>query len=220
MTTYESPLGKKRIASQPMREFSVPDESGYEEQINQPAPRTRHHLPNIDERAMANFQSSLPSEQELAVVEREMQEARQIKKAGRERLSEGAKRRIDMLLGMTRGVRECTIGDTTFVLQTLKGKEMREAIMFASAFDGTVQSPFEIRKQLLARSLSHVGGIEIEQFIGSNNFEDKLLFVEEIDDVLSNRLYDEYLILAKESKDKYAIKTEAEIKEVIADLKK
>jgi hypothetical protein len=97
---------------------------------------------------------------------------------------------------------------------------MREAIMLASEFDGTVQSPFEIRKQFLSRSIIQVGDIDIAQFIGSNDFEAKLAFIEELDEFLSNRLYDEYVSLTKEAKEKYYIKTEADVQEVVNDLKK
>jgi hypothetical protein len=97
---------------------------------------------------------------------------------------------------------------------------MRDALMEASRFDGTIQSPFEIRRQLLARSITEIAGVSTEQFIGSADVEDKCAFVDELDESLLNRLYDEYLSLVKEAKDKYAVKTEEDVKEVIEDLKK
>jgi hypothetical protein len=125
-----------------------------------------------------------------------------------------------MLLGMTRSTREADVNGTTFTLQTLLSKEMREAISLASEFDGNVQSPFEIRVQFLARSVSEIGGIPIEQFLGSDNIEDKLSFIDELDDIFLNRLYEEYLILTKEAKQKYAISSKSEAEEVSDDLKK
>ncbi len=216
MPEINSPLGKKKIPGQQMKEFTVPDESEFIESSVNPvynAQRAR----GVQSPAFAVEAS--PS-QDLADAEREIQRAREDRRTGRNRLSDGAKKRLDMLLGMTRTIRHCQIGETEFVLQTLKSKEMREAIMFASEFDGTVQSPFEIRKQFLARSLVQIGGIDIEQFIGAVDLESKLLFIEELDDLLLNRLYDEYVALTKEARDKYSVKNEAEVQEVVNDLKK
>ena len=97
---------------------------------------------------------------------------------------------------------------------------MRQAILDASQFDGTVQSPFEIRKQFLARSLVIVAGVPIDQFVGTSDFQARLDFIEEMDDQLLNRLMDEYSLLASESKQRYAIKKQEEVAEVIDDLKK
>jgi hypothetical protein len=139
---------------------------------------------------------------------------------GKERLGDGAKKRIEMLIGMTRHTHSAEIDGNIYNFQTLKSKEMRDALTAAAEFDGSVQSPFEIRKQLLARSLTQVAGVAIEQFIGDDSLDAKLLFIDELDDTLLNRLYDEYLILAREAKEKYSIKTSEEAKEVIEDLKK
>lgn len=216
MPETNSPLGRRKIPGQQMREFTVPDESEFIENSVNPvfnAQRAMGAQPSA-------FAVEANSEPDLAEAEREIQRAREDRKIGKNRLSDGAKKRLDMLLGMTRGVRHCQIADTEFVLQTLKAKEMREAIIFASEFDGTVQSPFEIRKQFLARSLVQIGGIDIEQFIGAVDLDSKLLFIEELDDLLLNRLYDEYVALTKEAREKYLIKNESEVQEVVNDLKK
>lgn len=227
MPEFDSPLGKKKVAGQPMREFNVPDESEFVENSVNPvfnAQRARASAGNMppppspfNTEAMYG---NLPSEQDLAAAEREIQAARAAKRSGKERLSEGAKKRIDMLLGMTRTTRQCEVEGVTFVLQSLKAKEMREAIILASQFDGNVQSPFEIRKQFLARSIVQVGDIDINQFIGSEDFESKLAFIDELDESLSNRLYDEYVALVKDARGKFSIKNENEVQEVISDLKK
>jgi hypothetical protein len=125
-----------------------------------------------------------------------------------------------MLIGMTRITRTAHIENNDYVLQTLKSKELREAVVSASLYDGTVQSPFEIRKQLLARSITQVAGMDFEQFVGSHELEAKLDAIEEFDHYLLGRLYDEYLTMVKEARDRYAIKTEDDAKEVVEDLKK
>lgn len=216
MTSFDSPLGKKNFSSTQMKELDIPDENE-----NSFKGTTR-----VDINQIREFQSKLQRdnmpiyEQDTAELEKQIRQAREDKKHGRERLSEGAKKRIEMLVGMTRGSRQVEIEGNNFVLRTLKSKEMREALTEAAQFDGTIQSPFEIRRQFLARSIVEIAGVSIEQFIGSNSAEDKCLFIDELDESVLNRLYDEYLILVKEFKDKYAIKTEEEIKEFIGDIKK
>ena len=156
----------------------------------------------------------------LQNAEQEIRATREARKNNKERLNDGAKRRIEILLGMTRSTREVTIGKNTFIFQSLKSKEISQAYMAAAEFDGTIQGPFEIRRQLLARSLTNISNIEFEQFIGSKSMEDKLLFIDEMDHALLSRLHNEYLELEKESRDKFAIKTEEDTKEVLEDLKK
>lgn len=200
MAHFDSPIGSKSIKSPQLREFEISDETGYE-----PLPQ----VPQIPQ----NFS-------QISQVEQEIRDAREYRRTGKERLNEGAKKRIEMLLGMTRSVKDININNTNFSLRSLKSKEISEAYMTASKFDGTVQSPFEIRRQLLARSLTKIADVSFEQFIGSNDLNDKLLFMDEMDHELLNRLYDEYLQLVEEVKEKYAIKNEADAAEVVADLKK
>lgn len=235
MPNFESPIGNKKIAGNAMRTFEVSDESGYEE------PQVRNQSQNmpIDENSIRELQTRLnqqypPQPQYMpqpqfnpivaqksdADIEKEIREARIAKITGKEKITDSAKKRIEMLVGMVRLTREVNIDGNVFVLRTLKSKEMREAMTNVLPFDGTIQAPYEIRSQLLARSLTHVAGIEIDHFIGSNTFESKILFLEELDDGLLTRLYNEYVILADTSKNKYAIKTEEDVKEVMEDLKK
>lgn len=231
MPKYDSPLGTKRIPGQPLREFDVPDESGYDPGM---APVMRHRgpamhgsQPPVNLNAAYDYQQQLnrqavPDMQfnEDMEIEKEIRAAKEARRTGKERLNEGAKRRIEMLVGMTRSSREVDLEGNKFVLQTLRSHDMREAIMAASEFDNTVQSPFEIRRQLLARSLVQVAGVDIVQFVGSNSLDAKLALIDDLDEALLNRLYDEYLTLVKESREKFAIKNAEDVKELAEDLKK
>lgn len=229
MTTFESPLGKKTVSSgRQMREFDVPDESeenfqqfDVENAIRQPGMKKL----NMDE--IHAFQSRLNAapdvqhvEKSEADIERQIREARELKRLGKERLSEGAKKRLESLLGMTRHQRETVVNQISFVLQTLTGAQTRETIMNTSKYDGTVESPFEMRVQILARSLVSIGGVDFEQFVGSNSLNIKVTFIEGLDDFLLNKLYDEYLIMTKEAKQKYSVNNAQEAQEVINDIKK
>lgn len=219
MAHFDSPLGSKKIAATPLKEFDIPDESGYSEPAN-PVPVAKQRniaIPNEDD--VRSFQSRIDEQESPAEFEQQIKQSK-LARQGKDRMNDGARRRIEMLVGMTRTIREVTIEGNVFSFQSLKAKEMQEAMMAASEFDGTIQSPFEIRRQLLARSLKQVAGLDFNQFLGSTALQARLDFIDEQDDALLNRLYQEYLILAKEAKDKYSIKTEEEAKEVITDLKK
>jgi len=224
MPKFRSPLGDKEFSGPSMRELDVPDES---EQEMAPAMRMQGpalHGPQdpVDIRSAMEYQQRLNqrSAEDDAEIERQFRAAREAKRTGKERLNEGAKRRIEMLIGMTRHTKEFEVGDTKFAIQTLRSSEMRESIVTAAEFDGTVQFSFEIRRQLLARAITAVADVEIEQFLGSNNLESKLQFIDLLDESLLNRVYAEYLALVNEAKDKFSIKTPEEAKEVVEDLKK
>ncbi len=214
MPNFESPIGGRKFASNTMRNFEVPDESEYAA-----GPPQQNFEENFVREYHARDPFMQPQKSE-AEIEKEIRAAREAKRTGKERLSDGAKRRIEMLLGMTRVTREVDISGNIFVLRTLKSKEMSDAIFEVSKVDGTTQAPYEIRRQLLARSLTHIAGVEIEQFIGSNTLQSRLDFVDELDDSVLTRLYMEYTVLSSEARNKYAAKTEQEVKEVLEDLKK
>jgi hypothetical protein len=228
MPSFDSPLGSKKLAAQSLKEFDIPDESGLtQEQVVNPVFRRKAAMPSLDEAALQNFQHRIDHEFDHSPdpieIEREFKGAREAKRAkisGRERLNDGAKKRLEMLLDMTRTTHEVNIDGTIFILQTLAGKSMREAIMEASEFDGTVQSPFEVRKQFLARSLISIGGATFSQFVGSDSLEVKLAFIDELHEPLLNKLYDTYLKMTEIAKDKYSIKNENDAREIIEDLKK
>lgn len=217
MPTFESPIGSRKFANQSMREFEVPDDT--DSPLNQ---RVSQHMPqkiNIDESELRNFQNRIAQDSSFQ-EERELMAAQDARRTGKEKISEGAKKRIEMLLGMTYTTKEVNIDGNIFILKSLKSKDMREALIVTAEYDGTVQAPYEMRRQLLGRSITHVAGVEIEQFIGSNNLNSKLSFLDELDESLLSRLYDEYVLLTKIVKDKYSVKTETDVKEVVEDIKK
>ena len=209
MPSYDSPIGRKNFSGQGMRDFSVTDES-------QP-PQHRFREDAFPDEMPSRQVNSIPND---ADFEREVQYAREAKRSGKERLNEGAKRRIEMLIGMTQTTRQFSVENNNFILRSLKSKEMKESLLAVAEYDGTIQAPYEMRKQILARSLTHVADVEIEQFIGSNTLESKMLFLDELDESLLTRLYDEYLLLTKTTKEKFAIKNDKDAEEVVENIKK
>jgi hypothetical protein len=176
-----------------MREFIVPDES-----------------------EVQRFQQPV----EISDFEAKVKAAREDKKRGIERISDVAKRRIEMLLGITKLIRKVDINGNEFILRTLKSKETRNIFMQAAEFTTNMQVAFEVRRQTLAYSIIGISGVTIEEFLDSDDFNTKLAFVDELDESLSRKLYNEWEILNKESKDKYELSSEEDAKEVVQDLKK
>jgi len=223
MPKFESPLGSKQFTGQPMRDINVPDETEYQQP--QPRSRERNSPPVIDEEAYQQFQARMQPQpasnmRDMTNTEKEIIAAKRAKREGKERLSEGARRRIEMLIGMTQLARDVEIAGQHYQLKSLAGEELRDAMVNASEFDGSVEFIFETRKQILARSLTIVAGVEIEQFLNSNDLESRLYFIEQMDHALLLRLYNEYILLSNEAQDKYALKTVAQVQEVLGDLKK
>lgn len=224
MAQFESSLGNKKLTNTQMRELDIPD-GNYINQENIVNPVVRRKM--INEESMRNLQEELQHNasfsKNISEIEKEFKEAREIRKAkisGKERLNDGAKRRLEILLNMTRTTHTVDLEGNIFILQTIPSKSMREAIVKASEYDGTVQAPFEIRRQLLARSITQIAGVDFDQFVGSDLLDDRLLFIDEIDEPLLNKLYNEYLIMSEKAKNKYSIKNESDAKEVLEDLKK
>lgn len=246
MAKIKSDLGTQTFTSRSgMRTVEVPDEEeghthAYEssddgftmEAINE---RLRARgMPPIDENAYKAFQAQamqaqaerpvrqnpMPQQQSFSELEHQLSEAKRLKAHGRQRLSDAAKKRIELLCGIAKNSREFEMDGNSYVVRTLKNKEFREALMAASVFDGTVELPFETRKQILARALVQVAGTDIELFLGDSSLEAKLEFIDECDDRMLNKFYNEYLLLVEEVNKKYALNTEADAKEVAADIKK
>lgn len=241
MPKITSDLVNKSYSGTPLQEFDVPDESGYAppsidfEAID--AHRASRGFPPLDDatkRAMfaSQTQEKLPrktittsepveqSAQHLADFERQVVDAKKAKFAGQERLNDAAKRRIEALCGMSRGTREVDIDGNKYLLRTLKSKEHRAAIVAAAEFDGSAHAAFEIRKQLLARAIVQITGYDVELFIGDPSIAARLEFVDELEEPMLIKLYSEYLDLAQTTQERYFVKTESDVKEVMEDLKK
>ncbi len=227
MPKFDSPLGSKQVHNPQQREITIPDESGFRAPSPPSVrPQRPQGPPVFDENALREFNARMmpaqpppPMMREESALEREILEAKRAKREGRERLSDGARRRIEMLIGMTRLTRDVDIGGNLYRVRTLTSKELREALVATGRYEG-VEFIFESRKQVLARCLTIVAGVEIDQFIGSPYLEDRLDFVEDMDHALLIRLFNEYNLLANEAQEKYAPKNEAEVREVLEDLKK
>ncbi len=193
MAKINSPIGSRSYQSG-MKEFVIDDE-------------TEGTVPSHEERQEVDYRSHLHQRQEKALHQQE-------------KISDGAKKRIEILCGMTQLSKDVQVGDVSFSIKTLKNKDNRQSLSSAMKYDGTVEFPFEIRKQILARSIASVSGVEINMFLADDSLQAKLNFIDELDDFVAERLYQEYLNLNKEIKEKFSIRTQDDIAEMAEDLKK
>lgn len=243
MPKVTSSLTNKTISGSSYKTIEIPDETGYSEEpaidfVTIDAHRIKRGLPPLDEhikRQMLQaqnqdqskaqtFTSTVPEEEmtieKLSEIEKKLQAAKQAKSSGLEKLSFGAKNRIDALLGTSRSIKDVEIEGIKFTIQGLKGKAQRAAIVKASEYDGTAHAAFEIRRQLLARAIIAVNGTDFELYLGTHDIEAQLEFVEELEEPMLNKLYSEYLEMVQETQNKYFIKNDQDVKEVVEDLKK
>lgn len=233
MPTIKSDITGNRNLNANYREIDVPDES---EGVYNPAPPemdldainahlASRGLPRVDAEMLnkrSNQQNFVqqPQTESMQDIEAKIKEARRQKVTGKERLSDAAKKRIEMLCGLTKNIRTFDLDGNSYTVRTLKGREMRDALVAASEFDGTVHLPFETRKQLLSRSLVQVAGADVELFLGDDSLEARMEFVELMEEEMLNKMYGQYVALVNEVREKYEIKTDADVQGVVADLKK
>lgn len=198
MSGYESDHFKKNMPStqKPLREFTVGDPDDFVE----------NQAPEISQ-----------TEYENAIKEARRQKLASVNKIGDE-----AKKRIEILANIGRLTKDVSIGGFSFSLRTLKSKEAREAALATfSASLTQIEASYEARRQQLARSLCKIDGEDVSIILGSDNLEARLNFIEEnLEDVVIEKLWEEFAALKEEARVKYGINTVKEAEEVSEDLKK
>ncbi len=195
---FNNPITRRRIAQENQRkQFVVPD--GNE----------------------SNNNDSFSEEPQMfSDVEEQIRQARKEKAQGIQRLTPEAKKRIEILSGIGRLNKDVEIDGSVFSIRTLKSKEMQLATLAGLEFTYEVESAFEKRKQYVARSLHKIDGADISLYLDSDSIEARLELLDQLDETVVTKLFEEYNILNKEAKKKYGISSEKDVKEVSEDLKK
>lgn len=236
MPEIRSSLGRTSTSAPPTRTFTVEDRSqGFE--IPQNAQRmSGEYYPEPGEQVVNPnvahmYAQQAPQVKELSVDEwkamRNLDNGQQ--QAG---LSDDARRRIDLLLGIGQVTREVVVlhksKQVTFSIRSLKAKEKRHIVMLARQFDQSKSSDdfFVLRNTTLLYSVFAIDGFDIDLVLGISGFEPKVkieyrnAFLSDLDDDLLNHLFVQYneLIVAEESR--FSVTTSQQVKEVVQDLKK
>lgn len=190
--------------------------------FKKPAPAQTQAKPVMREFTVGSpedFQQSMPSMDELESRAREINRQRL---ENVNKITDVAKKRIEILANIGKLTKDVEIGGYSFTIKTLKAKETREAAVATFATSLTqIEASYEARKQQLARSIIKIDGQNIEDIIGGASLEDKIKFIEEhLEDVVVEKLWNEFVSLKEESKTKYGINTQKDSEEVSEDLKK
>lgn len=186
----------------------------------------KFHEFNVDDESPAFAGHVLPYEappqpaRELSPAEREeLNKARQRSASGH-MIGEYAKKRLELLTNIGRLTKNVTVGGITFSLRTLKTKEARETAISIFQCVNDVDAAYEIQRQSLARAIYQIDGQDIEAALGGSDFSLKLGLIDSMEDVVINKLYDEFNLLKNEVKSKFTLENEQQVKEVVEDLKK
>jgi hypothetical protein len=203
MPDFNSPAFRRQQAAPqkpPMREFNV----GIEEDLPE-APQVPPQLSTVELEAQ---------------VKAARQEKAELLKSG-PRITDHAKRRIELLAGIGRLTKDIKIADTVFTLRTLKSRETKEAMMDTLAnVKSDLEAGFEARKHQLVRALYKIDGADIDEVLGTSDPEAKLELIDDLEEVTVAKLWDELAALKEEAKTKYGITTAKVAEEVASDLKK
>ena len=199
MAVFESSQFKTSVPSTQMREFNV----GAPEDVPQAIP---------------------PQTRSASDIEQSMREARAAKQAeinNGQRLTSGAKKRIELLADIGRLTRDVKVGGYVFSLRTLKAKETREAAIAAfSSVETQLEASYEVRRHQLARSIFQIDSHSTDEVIEAMSLEDKLVWLDGLEEILVSKLFSEFNSLKEEAQVKYGITSAEQAKEVIEDLKK
>ncbi|KKN61314.1 hypothetical protein LCGC14_0523050 [marine sediment metagenome] len=214
MTDIESPLGKKSFPSNPQQ--------GRMLTVDDPTAGRRHNL-NIRPEHFSQEQQRQPlrelTNEEIAEFERAKAESQRNQNA----ISKTARERIEFLTGIGRIKTDFEMDGVTFHLQSLKDGELENVLdtMISMGDTNEAKFNFELRRQTLARSLASVDNMPIEELISSNDIDHKLDLIRAFDENLVDYMYKHYEEhILKASRNKYAIKTEKDVKEVVEAVKK
>jgi len=219
MTDIESPLGKKSFPS-PQRQGRVYTVDDPTADGGSPAHNIRpEHFRRVPEPPQARMPLRELTSEEMEEFERAREEAMR----SCDTISKSARERIEFLTGIGRIKTSFTVDGITFHLQSLKSGELEDVLdtMIKLGETNEAKFTFELRRQTLARSLCAVDEMSIDELIGSNNIEDKIHLIRSLDENLVDYMYKNYEeYIQKVSKNKYAIKTEKDVEEVVEAVKK
>jgi hypothetical protein len=214
--TIKSSIGDTGVRSVQQRtitvddsEFDPYDQMPQQQNITPPIPDFLTEFPEAEPIGVRRTRDgSIIKEQEEVVAEEPVRAPPQ------------AVSRLEVIIGMTRLVREVKFKNVKFLIATLKSKEHRDMILNVINDDlkTSAEQSYSIRRHTLSRAIQEINGMPINVALGSNNFEDRLLFIDELDESIVQKLFLEYESMREEhvnSIDKDLGKTSQEVAESI-----
>lgn len=221
MTDIESPLGKSSFPGNPqqgrMLTVDDPTAGGVSPQHNLNIRPEHFRQQDQDQPQQAPLRQLTPDE--IAGYEQARAQAHR----SQDIVDKTSRERIEYLSGIGRIKTDFEMDGVVFKLQSLKDGQLEDVLDVMLTMTELPQTKFNfaLRRQTLARALAAVDNMPIRDIIGSDDVESKLEFLRELDENLINMMYKHYEEnVLKVSKDKYAIKTEEDVVEVVEAVKK
>lgn len=143
-----------------------------------------------------------------------------INKSKREtnKLSDATKSRIEILANIGRRFISFKLDDIVFELRSLKDIDLSEISLELSKLPNYTK--YDTRRHMLAKSLYKIDGQPVDTILSSHKFEDRLYLVGELEDVVVDRMFEEYNEMEVERNKAYRIQTKEDVKEVSEAIKK
>jgi len=150
----------------------------------------------------------------------ELERVRQEKKAAVRRAPEGAKTRLELILGLARLYDDVEIDGIKFTIRSLKGSEVKAvmAALIDSGLTTQILQSFELRAQTLARAICKIDDVDFELVIGSNDINYKAEVIQEMEESVINYLYSKYTALMNQNVKRFDLGKDD--KEVVENIKK
>lgn len=230
MVDIDSPILRKKKPSLPqaIKTFTVDD---------RPAPSPNSKMNPLEQARIAlsyiNGGSPNPAPTQHQEFDNEEEDAYKLEeqirlsklaRQGKDRLSAERVKRIEFLAGFGSLTKDVDIDGVKFTLRTLKSKEFKHLFKFGRELASDIINQFEmqlaIRNETLLFAIKSVNDEAFEDVLGASSLEDLRDKIENIQEDILTLLYAEYEKLVDESKKKYALKSDEDVKEVLEDLKK
>jgi hypothetical protein len=205
MVRIESPLGNRGVDLGPqMKTFDVPND----ELVDVPEERQVHQPEVVN-----------PSVSSSELAEK-VRKAHQDKRESLDKINPMAKKRIEILTNLGRITKDVEIDGVIFSIKTLKAAEMKEATCASTKKATTLaEQAFESRAEQIARSVYAIDHQDIFMVLGVETYDEVCILLQDMDEQIFTKLYDEYTKLTDVVKKKYN-SIEEETKGVIEDIKK
>jgi hypothetical protein len=210
---FKKPL-QTRANTQPLREFVV---GAPEPQfINNPA---MSQPMQVTQEQMDRLTASQPSSSPMSLED--ARAASNAARAAQAQVGSLSRQRIGILAGIGRMTRDVIIGEYTFSIRTLKAHETKEASLASIVgAKNDMEVGFESRRQQLARAIFAIDGHSVEETLASNDFQSRLDMIDDMEEIVVKTLWDTFAILKDESNKQFGLKSQADVEEVVADIKK
>lgn len=204
MSEINSPLGRRNFANQ-SKVLTVPDESEH-----------AHSGP------LAGIPAEFLNTNTQAEVDRNALIAqRKAAQESAQKISPGAKERIEFLLGIGKVTKDVDVDGTTFTLKALSDVQNQDVLLkIVQGYKNDADALLYSRRLTLTYAITHIDGTSIGIQLGDDSFETKFTVLGQMDSDVIGYIYSHYEEMTVNKRKKYTIKNEKDAEQVVEELKK